>query len=156
MDAVRIAVGIGGWPEGCAATPSLTCDIESVARSRGLIASGLENINLGLVIRANAIRLVLQARKIPPSTNPSGFVDVDGRLSSSYVGYISKAREIGCIQTATHFRPFDPVTEGEYAKMAVCAIDDSEKTGTMNSAPNTPKIPSPSITPNGSVVYIGG
>ena len=46
MDAVRIAVGIGGWPTGCSAIPSLSCDIESIARSRGLIASGLENINL--------------------------------------------------------------------------------------------------------------
>jgi hypothetical protein len=78
------------------------------------------------VIRANAIRLVLQARKIAPSSNLSGFTDVDGKLSSSYVGYIAKAREIGCIQTSTSFRPFDPVTEGEFAKMAVCAINDSE------------------------------
>lgn len=31
---MRIAVGIGGWPSGCSVSPSVICDIESVARSR--------------------------------------------------------------------------------------------------------------------------
>lgn len=97
-DAMRIAVGIGGWPTGCSVNPSLTCDIEANARGRGLVPSGLGNVNLGIIIRANAIRLVLQARGIAPSMNPSGFSDVDGKLNNTYTSYIAKAREIGCIQ----------------------------------------------------------
>ena len=93
-DAIRIAVGIGGWPAGCSVSPSVTCDIETAARSRGLVQSGLGNMNLGIIIRANAIHLVLQARGIRPSTSPSGFSDIDGKMSSVYTSYIAKAREI--------------------------------------------------------------
>ena len=93
-DAIRIAVGIGGWPAGCNVNPSVTCDIETAARSRGLVPRGLGNVNLGMIIRANAIRLVLQARGIKPSTSPSGFSDIDGKMSRVYTSYIAKAREI--------------------------------------------------------------
>jgi hypothetical protein len=89
-----------------------------------LVPSGLENANLGIIIRANAIRLVLQARGIAPSYFPSGFTDVDGRMNSVYTSYIARAREIGCIQSSSTFRPFDATTEGEFAKMALCAIDE--------------------------------
>lgn len=123
-DALRIAVGIGGWPTGCSATPNILCNIESIARSRTLVPSGLENVNLGIIIRANAIRLVLQARGIAPSYFPSGFTDVDGRMNSIYTSYIARARELGCIQSSSNFRPFDATTEGEFAKMALCAIDE--------------------------------
>ena len=150
--------------------PTVSCDIESIARSRGLVAPGLGNVNLGVIIRANAIRLVLQARGIAPSSNPSGFSDVDGKLTDVYVSYIAKAREIGCIQGTTLYRPFDPVTEGEFAKMAVCSVEKDTQNNTFNAAPknlptsvistvtsptpNTPTVSSTSSSP--SVVYYGG
>ncbi len=115
--------------------PTVTCDIESIARSRGLVAPGLGNVNLGVIIRANAVRLVLQARGIAPSANPSGFSDVDGKLTATYISYIAKAREIGCIQSTTLYRPFDAVTEGEFAKMAVCGMEKDTQNTTFNAAP---------------------
>lgn len=90
---------------------SVSCDTDSIAQSRGLIATSVKNtISIGL-IRANAIRLVLRAAKIKPSLQPSGFIDVDNKLSSSYVGYIARARELGCIKAASQFRAFDFVSE---------------------------------------------
>jgi hypothetical protein len=156
--AMSIAVGIGGWPTGCSASPSVSCDIESIARSRGLIASGLGNVNLGIIIRANAIRLVLQARGIAPSSNASEFSDVDGKMNATYTSYISKAREIGCIQGTNLFRPFDPVTEGEFAKMAVCSIENDAKNNTFNSASQTGSIASssPSAPTSPIPIYYGG
>jgi hypothetical protein len=157
-DAMRIAVGIGGWDTGCSASSTVTCDIEATARTRGLVTSGLGNMNLGIIIRANAIRLVLQARGIAPSSNPSGFSDVDGKMSATYTSYIAKAREIGCIQGTTLFRPFDATTEGEFAKMAVCSIESGTGSTTFSSAPQIPVNPpintQPGSTP--SVVYYGG
>jgi hypothetical protein len=166
-DAMRIAVGIGGWPTGCSASSTVTCDIESAARARGLVPSGLDNVNLGIIIRANAIRLVLQARGIAPSSNPSGFSDVDGKMNATYTSYISKAREIGCIQGTTLFRPFDATTEGEFAKMAVCSIENDTKNNTFSAAPQT--VSNPSLSSSGvnnspiksnpsspTVVYYGG
>lgn len=40
--------------------------------------------------------------------------------------------------------------------MAVCAIDDSEKTGTMNAAPSLPHTPQTTAGQGGAVYYIGG
>jgi hypothetical protein len=117
------------------------------------------------IIRANAIRLILRAANIGPSSNPSGFSDVDGKLAANYVGFIAKAREIQCIRSADTFRPFDYVSEGEYAKMAVCVLATNDKSITFNSAPTTPSSTSnnsspssssPSFTPSSAPVYYGG
>ena len=117
------------------------------------------------IIRANAIRLILRAANIGPSSNPSGFSDVDGKLAANYVGFIAKAREIQCIRSADTFRPFDYVSEGEYAKMAVCVLATNDKTITFNAAPSVPTTPSntpsstatsPSFTPAASPIYYGG
>ena len=101
---------------------SLSCDTDAIARSRGLLSSSIEHTLISGIIRANTIRLILRAANIAPSKNLSGFSDVDKKLSSSYIGYIAKARELKCIQDSTLFRPFDYTSEGEYAKMAVCAL----------------------------------
>lgn len=85
LDALRISVGIGGWPTGCSAASSVTCDIPSIARTRGIAFAGLGDVNIGTITRANAIRLVLQARGIPVSTNPSGFSDVDDKITKIYI-----------------------------------------------------------------------
>jgi hypothetical protein len=143
---------------------TVTCDIESSARSRGLVPSGLDNVNLGIIIRSNAIRLVLQARGIAPSSNPSEFSDVDGKMNATYTSYISKAREIGCIQGTTLFRPFDPVTKGEFAKMAVCSLENDMKNTTFSSAPqvspntlsNIQPTPSTNSSSSSPVIYYGG
>ena len=90
------------------------------------------------IIRANAIRLILRAANIAPSSNPSGFSDVDGKLAVNYAGYIAKARELQCIRSADTFRPFDYVSEGEYAKMAVCVLASPEglSSTSLSSAPS--------------------
>lgn len=154
--ALSIAVGIGGWPSGCSASSSVSCDIEAIARSRGLIASGLGNVNLGIIIRANALRLVLQARGIPPSSNPSGFTDVDGKMNSTYTSYIAKAREIGCIQSGSLFRPFDATTEGEFAKMAVCSVESDEGGLVFSAAPSQTSPSNNSTTNPPTPIYYGG
>ena len=121
---------------------SLSCDTDAIARSRGLLSSSIENTLITGIIRANAIRLILRAASITPSNNPSRFSDVDNKLSSSYAGYIAKARELKCIQDSPLFRPFDYTSEGEYAKMAVCALrggldKPSENGTTFSAAPST-------------------
>ena len=61
---------------------SLSCDTDTIAKARGLLSSSIENTLISGVIRANAIRLILRAANIAPSTNLSGFSDVDNKLSS--------------------------------------------------------------------------
>lgn len=106
------------------------------------------------------MKLILRSANIAPSSNPSGYSDVDGKVTATYAGYIAKARELKCIQTADKFRPFDYVSEGEYAKMSVCVLASPEtQSGSFSSAPSTPSstpgvgtIGFPTATP----IYYGG
>jgi hypothetical protein len=157
-EALHIGIGVGGYPIGCGPSLSPLCDTDAIARTRGLYTSASENSLTSGVIRANAIRLVMRARGIAPSSLPSGYSDVDGKLAPGYVGYIAKAREMQCIQATDRFRPFDYTSEGEYAKMIVCVLGALSGDATFSSAPSSMPIgntaPTSPVNPSTQIVQV--
>jgi hypothetical protein len=63
------------------------------------------------ITRKEAVKILFDARSIAPSLKASLFLDVDNKISKVYIGYISRGREIGCIDSVSYFRPDEPVSQ---------------------------------------------
>lgn len=77
------------------------------------------------ITRAEMIKMLLIANKIPPSDTPSGFSDVPDALGD-LVRYINAGVEQGCVRAGNIFRPNAASSRGEVFKVATCLKGLSE------------------------------
>lgn len=71
------------------------------------------------ITRAEMIKMLLIANKIPPSDTPSGFSDVPDSLGD-LARYIHAGVARGCVRAGNIFRPNDSSSRGEAFKVASC------------------------------------
>lgn len=91
------------------------CDILSVSQS-----SNTQNSSSS---RIETLRSLFDSIGISPSSPISGYSDVDGIISPDLTGYVTRAREIGCIMMTSKFRPYDIISQGELIKITACAVE---------------------------------
>ena len=63
-DALSILIGLKWWPEWCWFVQTISCDIETIARNRGLISSNIDNTSYTFFSRAKALMLILDTKGI--------------------------------------------------------------------------------------------
>lgn len=128
-ESVKMADNVGNIPA-VACTGNIFLDVHTSlgdlcgyiesAVQRGIIArSNIEFRPDSATNRAEFTRILLAARGIIPSIGEFGFYDVDSSIGIT-AAYINAGVEIGCIDQARYFRPFDSVTRGEAFKIASC------------------------------------
>lgn len=103
------------------------CGYIEAASAAGLVSKTQAKFRpLDKVTRAEATKMLLTAKEIPPTTIDAGFKDLIA--GSDLNGYINAAAAEGIIRTGTTFRPNDSITRGESFKIAANALGST--TGT--------------------------
>jgi hypothetical protein len=100
-----------------------SCSDPRYAALPGCIAlpSGIQASNG--VSRIETLRSIFDTIGIAPISGVSGYADIDGgKIPSPLVGYVTRARDLGCIDSTSRFRPLDAISQGELIKIMACAV----------------------------------
>jgi hypothetical protein len=93
------------------------CGYVEAAATAGLVNSTAAKFRpMDLVTRAEALKMLLSAKGIAPSTTDAGFKDLG--TDASLNGYINAAAAAGIINKGTSFNPNNTATRGEAFKIA--------------------------------------
>lgn len=120
------------------------CDAIETLAAAGVVNKNASNFRPNqLVTRAEMTKMLLGALSIAPTSTSAGYADVTEVLGD-LAGFINKANELKCANTATYFRPNANSSRGEAFKIASCVAK-------LNVNPTNPTNPTTPVVTNGTV-----
>lgn len=125
----KVAANLGGFTK-VSCTGNVYADVKS---NLGDLCDAIETLAAAKVINTNATnfrpdanvtraemtKMLLGALSIAPSSTSAGYADVTEALGD-LAGFINRANELKCANTATYFRPNANSSRGEAFKIASC------------------------------------
>lgn len=113
------------------------CDaIETLAAAKVITTTNANFRPAANVTRAEMVKMLLGAVGEKPSANDAGYKDVTSSLGD-LAGFINRANELKCANTATYFRPAANSSRGEAFKIASCTAGLKVNTTTTTGSTTT-------------------